>query len=90
MILIGRTTARTDDRIWTPPRLTSEWLIGDGDDCARIFGLWRWHALMPGHDGYAHARSQSLFRTRSTRSITGLTGVGSTVSPSSTVLGNRE
>jgi len=40
-----------NDRIWTPPHLQTNCLLVFKIDCARIFGLLSWHALMPGHNG---------------------------------------
>ena len=65
-------------------------VFGELDDCARISGLVRWHTLMPGLDGYARASSHMLSRASRTRTLTGFTGAGPTVSPSSTVLCNRQ
>ena len=79
-----------NDRIWTPPRFASKLFDGDRDDCSRISGLLSWHSLMPGHDGYSRTSTQTLLRALSTRSFTGLTGAGPTVSPSLSLLCNRD
>ncbi len=85
----AKNTLCTNVRIWTPPLFASKLFDGDRDDCSRRSGLLSWHSLMPGHDGYSRTSTQTLLRALSTRTFTGLTGAGPTVSPSLSLLCNR-